>query len=44
LDKKVKQATQIKNEAFEPSSKSEPAFKPLSLREELERNYDNLGD
>lgn len=44
LDKKVKQATQIKNEAFEPSSKSEPASKPLSLREELERNYDNLGD
>lgn len=44
LDKKVKVANQIKNDAFEPSSKSEPATKPLSLREELERNYDNLGD
>lgn len=44
LDKKVKQANEVKQASFEPTSKSTPKGKELTLREELERNFDNLGD
>lgn len=44
LDKKVKEANEVKQASFEPTSKSTPKGKELTLREELERNFDNLGD
>lgn len=37
-------AQTAKNASFEPSSKTEPAPKTYDLREELERNYDKLGE
>lgn len=39
---KAQVAAKSKTAAFDPSSKSEVAPKKLSLREELERNYDNF--
>lgn len=44
LSAKTTQAKVAKTAAFDPSSKKEGSAKPLSLREEIERNYDNLGD
>lgn len=37
-------AQKAKTAAFDPSSKTEPAPKTYSLREDLERIYDNLGE
>jgi tartrate dehydratase alpha subunit/fumarate hydratase class I-like protein len=37
-------AQKAKTAAFAPVSKTEPAPKRYSLREELERNYDKLGE
>ena len=43
LDKKVKQANTVKQASFEPSSKGTPVEnKSMTLREELEHNFDNL--
>lgn len=44
LEAKTTQAKVAKTAAFEPSSKKEGTAKPLSLREQIERNYDNLGE
>lgn len=42
VQEKASQALKAKTASFEPQSKTEGQGKKLSLREELERNYDNL--
>lgn len=44
LEAKTTQAKVAKTAAFEPSSKKEGTQKPLTLREQIERNYDALGE
>lgn len=44
LSAKTTQAKVAKAAAFDPSSKNDGKAKAMSLREEIERNYDNLGD
>lgn len=44
IAQKAAVAQKAKTAAFDPSSKTEPAPKTYSLREDLERIYDNLGE
>lgn len=44
ISKQQAVATAAKTASFDPTSKTEPAPKTYDLREELERNYDKLGE
>jgi hypothetical protein len=44
IAQKTAVAQKAKSASFDPSSKTEPAPKEFDLREELERNYDKLGE
>ena len=44
IAQKTAVAQKAKTASFDPSSKNEPAPKNYDLREELERNYDKLGE